>query len=192
MAELDNPRHEEFAKLTATGHKRADAYLAAGYHTQTRKVATKRGVALFAMLEIKARVTEIETELHENSVRRAEVDREFVLRELKDVYQSCRAEKPVKNRQGHETGTYQFNAAGANRALELMGKELGMFTDRIMFENQDDVLEGLSGEDLRAFVRQAAADVGLRVMEMTEEETRTFIVKNAEHVGLCVSPFLTH
>ena len=63
MGELGNPRHEKFAKLTATGAKRADAYLAAGYHTKTREVATKRGVRLYARSEIRARVTEIETEL---------------------------------------------------------------------------------------------------------------------------------
>ncbi len=52
MRELGNPRREKFAKLTATGHKRADAYIGAGYHTKSRDVATKRGVALFTATAI--------------------------------------------------------------------------------------------------------------------------------------------
>ncbi len=36
MAKLDNPRWERFAELTATGSKRGDAYLAAGYTAKTR------------------------------------------------------------------------------------------------------------------------------------------------------------
>ena len=49
----------------------------------TRKAAAKRGTALFANLAIQARVSELESELHDNSMLRAEVDREFVIRGLK-------------------------------------------------------------------------------------------------------------
>jgi hypothetical protein len=94
MSELSNPRHEKFAKLTATGHKRADAYIGAGYDTKSRNVATKCGVALSARVEIKARVAEIETELRENSLRKAEVDREWVLKGLKENIERAGQAKP--------------------------------------------------------------------------------------------------
>ena len=35
--------------------------------------------------------------------------------------------EPVRNAKGKETGTYAYNGQVANRALELIGKELGMF-----------------------------------------------------------------
>ena len=38
---------------------------------------------------------------------------------------------PVLDRDGNPMGSYNFNASGANRALELMGKHLGMFIDKI-------------------------------------------------------------
>ena len=192
MGELGNPRHEKFAKLTATGHKRADAYLAAGYHTKSRDVATKRGVALYAKLDVKARVAELETDLRENSLSRAEVDREWVVRGLKDNIERASQTKPVLNRQGEPTGQFKYEPAAVNRGLELMGKELGMFADRVVFDDLDKELEGLSGEELRTFVRTAASEVGLRVVDMNDGEVRDFILRNAERVGLRVERAPTH
>ena len=105
-----NPRWEKFAKLTAMGSKRADAYLGSGYSAKTRKAAEKRGVGLYARLEVKARVTEIENELRENSILKAEVDREWVLRGLKENIERASQAKPVLNRQGQPTGQYKVSA----------------------------------------------------------------------------------
>lgn len=192
MAKLDNPRWEKFAELTATGQKRADAYIGAGYRTKTREVATKRGGALYAKLEIKARVTEIETALRENSVLRAEVDREWVLRGLKENIHRASQVKPVLNRQGEPTGQYKYEPSAVNRGYELVGKELGMFVERYSMENLDATLEGLSGDELRAFLRVAAMEVGLRMLDMTEDETRQFILKHAPRLGLEVTPAPVH
>ena len=38
--------------------------------------------------------------------------------------------EPVLDGKGHPTGVYKYQGAVANRALELLGKELGMFVDR--------------------------------------------------------------
>ena len=38
--------------------------------------------------------------------------------------------RPVLDAKGKETGIYAYNGQVANRALELIGKELGMFVDR--------------------------------------------------------------
>jgi hypothetical protein len=38
--------------------------------------------------------------------------------------------EPVLNAKGEETGEYRFDSKGANQALGLLGKELGMFVDR--------------------------------------------------------------
>ena len=192
MAKLDNPRWEKFAELTATGQKRADAYIGAGYRTKTREVATKRGGALYAKPEIKARVTEIETALRENSVLRAEVDREWVLRGLKENIHRASQVKPVLNRQGEPTGQYKYEPSAVNRGYELVGKELGMFVERYSMENLDAELEGKSGDELRALVRTAASEVGLRMVEMNDDELRDFILRNAERVGLQVAPAPTH
>ena len=187
MGELGNPRHEKFAKLTATGAKRADAYLGAGYHTKTREVATKRGVRLYARPEMKARVTEIETELRENALAQVELDRAWVLRGLKENIEKSSQVKPVLDRRGNPTGLYKYEPSSVNKAYELVGKELGMFTERFTFQDLDAELEGMSPEELRKFVKSTCSEVGLRIIEMNDDELRDFILKNAERVGLQVA-----
>jgi phage terminase small subunit len=39
------------------------------------------------------------------------------------------AREPVLDSKGEPTGEYKFNAMGANKALELIGKHLGLFKD---------------------------------------------------------------
>lgn len=40
-------------------------------------------------------------------------------------------QKTVRNEKGEEVGIYEFDSAGANRALELLGKHLKLFTDKV-------------------------------------------------------------
>jgi hypothetical protein len=57
-------------------------------------------------------------------------ERKWVLSSLKDVAKRCMQTEPVRDSKGRPTGEYTFQASGANRALELLGKEYGMFVDR--------------------------------------------------------------
>ena len=192
MGELDKERWEKFAMLTATGHKRADAFFGAGYQAKNRQTATKRGVALFAKLEIKARVVEIEAELRGNAIAKAEIDREWVLRGLKTNIERAAQAKPVRDRHGKDTGQFKYEPAAVNRGYELVGKELGMFTERFQVEGLDSVIEGMSTEEIRAHIRAACTEVGLRVVDMDDDQLRDFIVRNAERVGLRVSLIAPH
>ncbi len=54
--------------------------------------------------------------------------------------------EPVLDRKGAPTGEYKFDSAGANRSLELLGKELGMFGEKR--PSRDNPLEEMSEEDL--------------------------------------------
>ena len=38
--------------------------------------------------------------------------------------------KPVLDKDGNPTGEYQYNGFVANKALELLGREIGMFVER--------------------------------------------------------------
>ena len=46
----------------------------------------------------------------------------WVLQEQVRVYERCMQDQPVLDKDGNETGEYKFDAAGANRALENIGK----------------------------------------------------------------------
>lgn len=54
---------------------------------------------------------------------------EWVETRLMLVAERCLQHEPVVDRNGNPTGEYRFDAAGANRALELLGKRLKMFDE---------------------------------------------------------------
>jgi phage terminase small subunit len=184
MAELSNSRWEEYARGRATGLSAADAWLAAGFNAKTKTYASSYGRALQrSHPEVTARITEIEEEIRTNALRKAEVDREWVLNRLKDNHDKAAAEKEVLDRQGNPTGEYTFQGNVANRSLELVGKELGMFVERFSIESLDQELEGMSPAELRAFVKTAATEVGLRVVEMNDDELREAVRQDPERAA---------
>jgi len=192
MPKLRNPRWEELAKLTAMGHKRADAYLGAGFEARKHGKPDRRSAAnrcsrlIMSHPEIQARITELETELRENALKQAEVDRDFVLRGLKDNIEKASQAKALRDREGNETGEYSYQGSVVNRGLELMGKELGMFAERFLVGDLDSELAGMDPQQLRQFIRGAATEVGLRMVDMNDDDTRAFIQANCERVGLRV------
>lgn len=63
-------------------------------------------------------------------VRRVEVTQDYVLGMLlKNVERAMQAE-PVVDRDGRPTGVYLYQGSVANKALELLGKHLGIFPER--------------------------------------------------------------
>lgn len=115
-------------------------------------------------LEQKRRKLEIKTEM----------SAQYVLENLKDVAERCLAAKPVLNMAGKpvvdENGNpvYRFDSAGANKALELIGKHLGVFnadqagTSRVVLEVQV-IREALMQEQEEA-----------RAVDPTEEATEGY------------------
>jgi len=100
VASVLNPRHEHFCRLVAAGYSARSAYTS--------------GPRLLKVPAVNARVTELRQTVSTGAIVRAELDREFVLRELVD--NALKAKQ-----QGHW--------AASNRALELLGRELGLFSD---------------------------------------------------------------
>lgn len=180
--------------LTANGAKRYEAYLQAGYEVistrgeeHQKKIAGSRATKLMAEPKVKARVAELENEMRTDSLARAKVDRGYVLENLKQNSERAQAAVPVMNRLGKETGTYKQDISGSNRALELMGKEVGMFQDRFDESGLDERIAKMTVLEVRAAIRAAATEVGLRMVEMDDTQLRTFILVNAPRVGLrCV------
>ena len=55
-------------------------------------------------------------------IKRTEIDADWVLHEQVKVYKRCMQDLPILDKEGNPAGEYKFNAAGANRALESIGK----------------------------------------------------------------------
>lgn len=78
---------------------------------------------------------------------RDETDRQFVRDTLKENVERAMTAAPVLDREGKETGEYTYQGQVANRALELIGRDVGMFREQIAVE-----LTGAKGAPLEVTV----------------------------------------
>ena len=106
MPALPNPRHELFAQELAKGNTADAAYMTAGYKPDRHHAAR-----LATKGHVKVRVSELLGRAAEKAV----IDRSWVIGKL--ILEHSRASE----RRQH---------VPAIRALELLGKECGMFVDR--------------------------------------------------------------
>ena len=142
---------ESFAQLVASGRSQADAYRAAYPSSQewTLGALYEEASRTAALPAVSLRVKYLRALITQQAIDAAVVDKAWVLKRLKTVAERCLQAAPVLDRKGKpvvieapdgesEDGEPAFEAAvafafdpsGANRALELLGKEQGMFVDR--------------------------------------------------------------
>lgn len=100
------------------------AAIRAGYSAKT---ADRIGPELLGKTWVAAAIAE-------GKARRSEslqISAEWVLQRLKDNADRAMQAEPVLDRHGEETGEYTYQGAVANRALELLGKHVGLFGDKV-------------------------------------------------------------
>jgi phage terminase small subunit len=68
---------------------------------------------------------------------KAEVNAQWVLERLIQNADRAAAVVAVTDREGNPTGWYQYEGSVVNRSLELIGKHIGMFTDRLEISGRD-------------------------------------------------------
>jgi len=112
MPVLKNPKHERFAQLVAQGANYTQAAKVVGY-SELRAGAT--GSNLAKKRNIADRIAELSARVAEQSVSISAVNRAWIMERLQEI--------AIK-------ATAKEDFAPANRALELLGKENGMFVDR--------------------------------------------------------------
>jgi phage terminase small subunit len=120
MPVLRNQRHELFAQGLAKGLTQGEAYVQAGYRPSPS--APSR---LFENVRIKERVEEL--------VGRKAIDiiinKQFVTEALIDNLEKALGRRPVKiGAAGEEVYVYRGDVA--NRAIQLVGIEVGLFTQK--------------------------------------------------------------
>ena len=136
MGELQRKQHELFCQEYVVDYNGTQAAIRAGY---SDKSARQQATRLLANAAILARVRE----LQQDQVRRLAITQDYVVLQLMDTYRCCREPTPVlewdpEAREMVESGKYQFDSKGALRALELIGKHLGMYQDRLKVEGKLD------------------------------------------------------
>jgi len=73
---------------------------------------------------------------------------------------------------GKKTGEYKFDSQGANKALHLIGKDLGMFVDKVKVEV--DELAKKTPEEVEEILIAAAVDLGRPVIRRMGEAVGLF------------------
>lgn len=119
------------------------AAIRAGYEERSaRSTASK----LLAKSNIRSRVRELQAE----QVERLAATQDFVVQQLIETYQKCCEPTEVmvwdpNEREYVPKGTWEFDSKGATKALELLGKHLGMFKDNVAVTLKTPKFEGEDG-----------------------------------------------
>lgn len=125
-------KQETFVREYLIDLNATQAAIRAGYSERSARV---NGPRMLSNADVSARVKEIQ----EERMHQLGLDAYWVLKRLKDTSDRCMQAEPVVewdriNNEWRETGEYQFDSQGSNRAAELIGKHIGMFTDKIKMD----------------------------------------------------------
>lgn len=173
MAKL-NAKQELFCQEYIIDLNATQAAVRAGYSEKTASATASR---LLANVKVSSRIKE----LKDKRADKLELDAYWVLKRLKDVSDRSMQAEPVMEFRGGEmieTGEYEFDSAGANRATELIGKHIGMFDPKLRY--QLDALD-LSNERTKLEIQKLEKE--LQTETSTEDKLAELIKQNREVLG---------
>lgn len=162
MSSLLNPKHEMFAQGLARGQSAVEAYIAAGFKPNSGNACTLKAKEsiikrVSAILSDREKIQELATQ---RAVTELAIDKKWVLTRLVTNVERAMQNEPVLDSEGKPTGDYRYEGSVANRALELVGKELGMFIDRHEVGRPGE-FEDMTPAQLRSFITEESAELGL-------------------------------
>lgn len=130
-----NEKQQRFVAEYLVDSNATKAAIRAGYSAKTAGSISHK---LLKKAEISAAISAKQTRI----IEKAELSAEYVLRNLMEIVERCMQRAPVlaRGENGMEQAVdeegravWEFNANGANKALELLGKTNGLklFTDKV-------------------------------------------------------------
>lgn len=164
---LKNAKHEHFCQLQSNGESAPKAYVLAGYSENGAEQGSSRLLKNVDVCSRLAYLRSVKERLHAESVKEAihksGVGKQWILEKLKKVVEIGMAEEPVLDKEGNFSGEYKStNLAAANKALELLGSEEGLFIKRVESGDPGD-FERLKDDELDD--RLNSADEALRLAQ---------------------------
>lgn len=115
---------------------------------------------LMANPKVAQRVAEIREEVTAPARKSLSIDKKWVLEQLVENVSMAKAAEPVLDGEGNPTGEYKQNLAAANKSLELIGKELGMFVDKK--EIRTGAIDDIPHEDKMAALEAVRQEIARR------------------------------
>lgn len=154
--EEDKPLTDAQKKYVAEYLKDQNITLAAQRAGISRRTATAYAQNCAVLKAIKEELSK--------AVQKAGLTKEYVINGLMEVFERCMQHKPVMvfNKAEkcmeqataivedpatgivREEGIWEFDSSGANKAMELLGKNLKLFTDRIEVSKSGNIAERLA------------------------------------------------
>lgn len=149
MAVLSNPKHELFAQEIAKGTDCAAAYTKSGFKPNAGNARTLRAnQAVSTRIQaLLAEREEIHSQATAAAVEKAGLTKQWIIERLQENVQRAMQVAVVRDGEGNPIGEYKYEGSVANRALELLGKEIGMFVDRK--EIRTGELDDVNADELR-------------------------------------------
>lgn len=119
-----------YIELGPVRGRTTQAAIKAGF---SKTSAATMGSRLLKKVEVSTYVRTREQEIVKKIEEKQLVNKQWVIEQLKEVYkQSMRGEPHMVWEDGKmvPSGEWMFDSRGANRALELLGKTIGMFSEK--------------------------------------------------------------
>ena len=145
-----NDKTEAFCHEYLVDYNASKAAERAGYSAKT---AGSQGNRLLKNVEVLSRVRELQAE----KTKRLAVSQDWVVHHLVDMVDKCMEPVEVlewdyEAREMRRTGTYTFDSKGAAKALEMLGKHLGMFVEKTEVKQTVEVTSKLASilDELRS------------------------------------------
>jgi len=151
MANL-NDKSEAFCREYLSDYNGTQAAIRAGY---SRKTAATQASRMLRNVKVLSRVRELQAE----KTAQLSISQDWVIHQLVDVVEKCKDPVAVEKWDFEEkkmvtTGEYMFDSKGATKALELLGKHLGMYDDKVeskqtveLITKIDSILTALTDDD---------------------------------------------
>ena len=161
-------RQERFCQEYIRSDSKSAAYRKA-YNCQTAQPKTVNQCAskLLTNPNVQFRIEQLKAEV----MRKTTLSRSWVLEHLMEHAAVCLGKKRIKvskaSRDGdvHEVEVTAHDASAANRALELLGKEAGMFVDRREVGGPGDFAR-MGDTELLDYIRQQQAELESRTLDL--------------------------
>lgn len=159
MPVLLNPKHERFAQELAKGKAADESYALAGFSPNrgNASVLKHKQNILNRVSEILSERESVHAQSTADAIKSTSLTKEWVIEMLTQNVDRAMQATAVLGDDGEPIGEYSYQGSVANRSLELLGKELGMFIDRK--EVRHGSFESMNADQLREYINRETAEL---------------------------------